>query len=95
MAEEWDDRRMAAEIGSRLQALRLALGLTQAQFAERIGVPQPSYNHWETGRRMLAPRWAMAICHETRVTLDYLYMADASGLPVRLHNAIVDRINSK
>lgn len=93
MALDWDDKKMAAQIGARLLALRLASGMTQSQFAKRIGVPQPSYNHWETGRRMLAPKHAISICIETRVTLDYLYLGDASGLPVRLHDAIVSHLN--
>ena len=35
----------------RLAELRKRKGLTQAQFAERIGVEQPTYQRWEKGKR--------------------------------------------
>jgi DNA-binding XRE family transcriptional regulator len=88
MANDTDDREMVRSIGQRLYATRTALDLTQTAFAARIGVPQPSYNHWETGKRMLPPKWAIKICHTFRVTTDWLYLGDASGLPYRLHDAI-------
>ena len=39
-------------------ALRASLGLTQAGFAEEIGVRQQTVSEWETGR--YAPRGASA-----------------------------------
>jgi DNA-binding transcriptional regulator YiaG len=34
----------------RIAALRRALGLTQAEFAARLGVRQQTVSEWETGR---------------------------------------------
>jgi putative transcriptional regulator len=35
----------------RARAYRRAQGLTQAEFAERFGVPLQTYRQWENGRR--------------------------------------------
>jgi transcriptional regulator with XRE-family HTH domain len=37
--------------GSRVRHVRLALGLSQRQFAERLGVSVESYRRWDAGRR--------------------------------------------
>jgi transcriptional regulator with XRE-family HTH domain len=37
--------------GSRVRRVRLALGLSQRQFAERLGVSLESYRPWDAGRR--------------------------------------------
>jgi DNA-binding transcriptional regulator YiaG len=43
---------------ARVRALRTALGLSQAEFAARLGVRQQTVSEWETGR--YAPRGASA-----------------------------------
>lgn len=39
------------ELSTRLKRLREQFGERQAQFAERFGVDQSTYNRWETGER--------------------------------------------
>ncbi|MBK4218079.1 helix-turn-helix transcriptional regulator [Paracoccus caeni] len=43
----------AIDIGSRLMALRLEQSLTQAQFADVLGVSARSYHHYEKGTRVV------------------------------------------
>jgi transcriptional regulator with XRE-family HTH domain len=38
-------------VGARIAARRTALGLSQAQLAERAGCAQPRISAWERGRR--------------------------------------------
>ncbi len=38
-----------------IKELRERLGLTQEQFAQRVGVTFSSVNHWENGKRMPQP----------------------------------------
>lgn len=84
-----------SEIGDRLYATRTALELTQAAFAERLGLSQPTYALYETGKRMLPPRWAVAIAVHCRVTTDWLYLGDASGIPYKLHDAIMAAVDER
>jgi transcriptional regulator with XRE-family HTH domain len=39
------------EIGRKLKARREALGLTQQQAADGVGVDRASISHWESGKR--------------------------------------------
>jgi len=47
------------DFGSRLQQLRLAAGLTQAQLAQKSGLTQGAISRWEKGGR--EPGWSEAI----------------------------------
>lgn len=38
--------------GSQIERLRKTLGLSQRQFAEKLGVTQGSVSHWEESRRV-------------------------------------------
>lgn len=40
---------------SRIKRLRNRLGLSQAEFAERMGVRQATVSDWETGKQMASP----------------------------------------
>jgi putative transcriptional regulator len=43
------------DIPKLIKELRERLGLTQEQFAQRVGVTFSSVNHWENGKRMPQP----------------------------------------
>jgi DNA-binding transcriptional regulator YiaG len=62
-------------------ALRRALGLSQAEFAHRLGVRQQTVSEWETGR--YRPRGAslrvLAILAEERVQYDARPADPANG----------------
>jgi putative transcriptional regulator len=42
-------------MGRRIRKLRMALGLTQAEFATRYGIPLANIRQYEIGRTMLPP----------------------------------------
>ena len=42
-------------ITEKIRALRLKLGLTQEQFAQKVGVSFSTVNEWENGKRKPSP----------------------------------------
>jgi len=71
-------------IGERLQRLRLSERLNQVQIAELLGIAQSAWSQYEKGSRRLTLDVAGDVVDRFGVTLDWLYMGDASGLPMRL-----------
>ncbi len=43
------------DIPALIKELRERLGLTQEQFAQKVGVTYSTVNHWENGKRMPQP----------------------------------------
>lgn len=43
------------EVGKLIRELRLLTGLTQEQFAAKLGVTYPTINRWENGRSKPSP----------------------------------------
>jgi transcriptional regulator with XRE-family HTH domain len=82
-----EDRSMGS-IGERLRLTRVALGMSQVQFAGKVGVSTASYNQYEKGRRRLAIEQAIKIQGAHNLTLDWLYLGDRSGLTDAVSNAI-------
>lgn len=81
-------------VGKRLMLLREALGYggrEQARFARLIGCASPRYNQYEKGTRLLTLAVALRLCDQYRVTLDWLYRGDPSGLPQALAEKVIDR----
>lgn len=73
------------EVGKRLEALRVALGIdSQGKMAARLNAEVGTYNHWATGRRLIPVDAAIRLCAISGATLDYIYRGEISGLPVRL-----------
>lgn len=73
-----------AQIGKRLKALRKKNQLTQQAMADVLGITQPQWNQYETGKRQLTIEVAAIIATNHGVTLDWLYLGDPSGLPLRM-----------
>jgi transcriptional regulator with XRE-family HTH domain len=83
-----DDSSLRA-IGSRIEALRLALGYTNATaFARRIGITQTRLANYEAGFRRPNIDAALSIVRETGASLDYIYRGDRSLLPHHLAIAL-------
>jgi transcriptional regulator with XRE-family HTH domain len=76
------------DIGDRLEKVRLAYGISQAEFARRIGVKSHTYNGWLTGEKRPSVDTAIDICEAFDLTLDYLYRGKARTLSVQLEHAI-------
>lgn len=72
---------LARQVGRRIKKLRGLLELDQTPFAQQAGISQPRLSHYETGLRILSLKVALALCDTYRVSLDWLYRGDVSGLP--------------
>lgn len=71
-------------IGQRIIAVRKAMNMTAADFARHVGFSTATLSNYETGYRRPELDKAMLLVQKTGMTLDYLYLGDASGLPLRL-----------
>lgn len=76
-------------IGNRLRAARLALGLTQKDLYEPLGVKAATWNHWESGKRLPDPLVMTKLKEKHGITMDWIYAGDASALPFSLAKAVL------
>lgn len=60
------------QIGKRLKELRKGLNLSQSQFADKCGLSQTTYSHYETGLNLITTLNAYAICKTYDISMDYL-----------------------
>ena len=80
MARSRDNEEMV-QIGARLKAARLALGLSQKELYVSLGVKAAAWNHWETGKRMPDPVVMFKLFQLHGITLEWIYGGDPRGLP--------------
>lgn len=59
-------------MNERIRNVRKALGLTQTEFAEKLGIKQNSLANIEIGRRNASNQLVFSICREFGVNLDYI-----------------------
>jgi len=71
-------------MNKRLKELRSKLGISQAVFAEKIGIKQTSYSDIETGRRELTERNLNLICKEFNVDENWLRNGEGSMFTLEL-----------
>lgn len=84
MIDPDDEGELALDVGRRLQQVRQIMGLSQQEFGEAAGLSQTRYNNYECGARLLTLRAALSLCKKYALTLDYVFLGDASGLPFRV-----------
>lgn len=63
---------MKKEIGKRIQAIRLDMGMTKEAFARHIGVTGQYLGLIENGRNYLSTEKLKALCDFTDTTADYI-----------------------
>lgn len=71
-------------IGMRLKAARLALGLSQKEVYEALGVGASTWHHWESGKRTPDPLVMAKLQKLHGISLDWIFAADPSNLPHRI-----------
>lgn len=59
-------------IGLRLKDLRNSLNLSQEKFANKCGLSQTTYSHYETGFNLITTTNAYSICKNYNVSMDWL-----------------------
>ena len=80
-----------AKISERLRVTREALGYSQASYCRKVGLSKPAYNQNEKGKTRPSLDNALRICHafsDHRITLEWIFRGDGSGLNPALHEAI-------
>jgi transcriptional regulator with XRE-family HTH domain len=77
-----------AAISDRLRALRETTGMTQAQFAEHVGLNYKQWGNFEAAFSRIGIDAALQLVREMRVTLDWIYLADDRWLPKELATQI-------
>lgn len=82
------DGRSKHAIGRRLELTRRAIGLSQSEFAQRADLAKNSYNQYETGTNRPQLEAAIKLVDAYRLTLDWIYLGDPSGLRFDLAEAI-------
>jgi ABC-type transport system substrate-binding protein len=65
-------------LGENLKDLRLARKQNQAQVAESLGVPSPTYSSWERGRTEPNIEWLLKLAHYYDVSVDRLLRSDVA-----------------
>lgn len=83
-----DRARSEIEIGRRLALARLATGLNQQGYARGAGIAQNTYNQYERGESRPAIDNAIRLADTYKLTLDFIYLGETSGLPPELLAAI-------
>lgn len=73
-----------AAVGARLKRLRLALGRSQADFADKLGVGASAVSNYEKGERAVDPYHAFKLKLAYGSPLEWLYGGDESVLPRHL-----------
>lgn len=61
-----------AVIASRIKEIRLAYGLSQAQFGSRLSVSQDTVSLWEKGKSVPTTEFVIAICEKFQVSANYI-----------------------
>lgn len=84
-----------ADIAERLAWHRDLLGLTQAQYAKKIGTKRSAYSLWEAGSHRLSLNGALALRERFGLSLDFMYEGIDDALPMTLRNAWRERPSVK
>jgi transcriptional regulator with XRE-family HTH domain len=75
-------------VAYRLRLTRKVLGGNQRDFAAKAGIGNSTYNQYETATTY--PSWeeAMRLCDTYKLTLDWIFRGNASGLRREIENAL-------
>jgi len=77
-------------IARRLERTRMALDLSQSEFAEGAGLARNTYNQWEKGKGRPQLDGAIALCNAYQLTLDWIYFGETAGLPYQVAAKLVN-----
>lgn len=80
-----------ADIADRLRWHRESLGLSQDEYAAKIGFKRSAYSLWEAGSHRLSLDGALALRNKWGLSLDFMYEGIADALPMTLRQAWIER----
>ncbi|MDO6708984.1 helix-turn-helix domain-containing protein [Photobacterium sp. 1_MG-2023] len=74
-----EDKQLYKELGQRIAQTRKALGLTQTQVAEQLGISQQTLAHYEVGRLRIAVSTLVPLAESLHSSVDeLLYSQEAA-----------------
>ncbi len=73
-----EDKQLYQELGQRIATTRKALGLTQTQVAEQLGISQQTFAHYEVGRLRIAVATLMPLAEILNTSADELVYGKAA-----------------
>lgn len=82
-------------VAPRLIAVRQALGMNKAAFADAIGIDRSSYTKIEKGDKPLLPATAYRIFQLYGVDMNFIYLGQVGGLPLKLSSAVMSHLNTE
>ncbi len=71
-----DDQNYTNEFGARIKKRRKALGLTQEQFAEQLGISPNHVSSIENGKSDASIKVTKKICNTLKINPDYLFLGN-------------------
>lgn len=80
-----------ADIAARLIWHRELMGMTQEEYAARLGVKRSTLNNWEGGAYRLSLDGALALRRTFGLSLDFMFEGNDDALPMTLRNAWRER----
>lgn len=83
------------EIANRILWHRELMGLTQHEYARKIGHNRSSLNNWESGDYRLSLDGALSLRKTFGLSLDFMYEGIDDALPMTLRNAWSERSQVK
>lgn len=88
--------RHARDVGRRLKETAWELGYrTQQQLAEHLGVTRGQVYTWYRGLALPPVKHMQQLCREHRLTLDWIYSGDGSGLTYPTYIRLVSAMEGK
>jgi len=70
-------------IAERLIALRTLNAPTQTAFCNQVNIQPNTWNQYETAKQRISLDMAIRLSRATGVTLDWIYLGDSTGMPMR------------
>ena len=80
-------------VAPRLKAAREALGMSKAEFADRLGIDRSSYTKIEKGLKPLLPKDAQRIFQLYAIDMNFIYLGQVGGLPSSLSNKVMTHLS--
>lgn len=72
------------DVANRLKIFRESLGVSQAELCRQTGFSSAQWAQYETAKRRISLEAALLLNRTYGVTLDYIFLGDRSGLPMRI-----------
>jgi len=80
--------------GKRMGAVRRRSGLSQGDFAKRLGFPKPTYVSWETGLREMSPRILVALQREFAIDPLWILSGPGDDPEIRVSDIDAERLQA-